>query len=105
MYIFSFNFVCRTYEYKYTRINLHYLTFNKPTNFVVCSLFFNFFAVLGPKKETLIFAISDFPNLQYARKLKKFVQRFVKVLLESHWKQYSSGHFLIKAVIKREFGI
>ena len=29
--------------------------------------------------KNINFAISDFPNLQYARKLKSFVQRCVKV--------------------------
>ena len=58
--------------------------------------------------ENINFLISDFPYLQNARKLKSFVQTCVQVFTgkkKTIGKQYSSGHFLHKAVIKREFGI
>ena len=65
-----------------------------------------FLRFLVQNEKRFIFAISDFPNLQYARKLQSFStkmhQRIIWKVIE---KQYSSSNFLHKAVIKRECGV
>ena len=48
-------------------------------NFFYFALF-QTFAVWVQNEKTLIYAISDFSKLQYAQKLKTFVQRCVKPL-------------------------
>ena len=68
--------------------------------------FISNFRDFGPQAKNIFFAIFDFPNLQYARKLNSFR---TKMRQSINWKdiekQYSSGHFLHKAEIKREIGI
>ena len=65
---------------------------------------FSRFLVQNEKKN--IFAISDFPNLQYARKLQSFLPRCIKELSgKSSRNNIVPAIFLYKAVIKRECGI
>ena len=56
-------------------------------------------------KKKNIFAISDFPNLQYARKLQSFLPRCIKELSGKSLRNNIVTTFLHKAVIKRECGI
>ena len=55
-----------------------YLICKNSANFVVSSLFFQIFAVWGPKLKTLILAILNFQPV-IARQLKPFIQRCDKV--------------------------
>ena len=52
-----------------------------------------------------MFMISDFLNLQHARKLKSFVQRCVKVFTGKSLENNAVFFCFFFAVIIREFGI
>ena len=57
-------------------------------------------------KKRFIFAISDFPHLQYARNLQSFLPRCIEELSgKSLRNNIVPAIFLRKAVIKRECGI
>ena len=57
------------------------MTCNIPAKNVGFSLYFEIIRGFGSKmKKRFIFAISDFPNLQYARKLQSFLPRCIKEL-------------------------
>ena len=67
---------------------------------------FQNFRGFGSKMKKNIVAITDFLNLQYARKLQSFLPRCIKELSgKSLRNNIVPSIFLHKAVIKRECGI